>query len=236
MIRNFTLLCLPLLATTASANGANTAILDQAFESFGGWGTAGINLRQAQSFTVGITGWLTRAELSLEPTGSATSHELTLSLTKTRAGVPSLAAPDILSSSTVRFPLPGQGASGDFRWIQFDFPSTPVFAGQVLALVLASTANMGHAWAMDFDPSPDYAGGEPFDGWPLNQPDPESGDPYTWQRPGPRGNHERLFRTYVIPIPESSAACLAMLAFLACQCMQRWRREAARNGPAGVGV
>jgi hypothetical protein len=98
----------------------------------------------AQTFTVQNTGILSLAAVKIEAvdgSNQAFGGGVTLEITTTFGGLPSLSAPGVLGSATIATSLfPVEGQSG-YRFIDFSLPNIQVTAGEQLAIRLASTAS-----------------------------------------------------------------------------------------------
>jgi hypothetical protein len=191
------------LADPASAE----PILDQSHEGITAAASCFQGFDCAQSFTVGVSGILVRAEVMLSRQPSPTVDVVDLDLRALGpGGVPVDAAPIALTSSVSTNDL----SSGP-EWIAFEFggEGVPVIAGESFALVvrapfLAFPDGIGWAGSVGSD---GYAGG---DGWRKVDAQPFEPQP---------GGFDGNFQTWVeVPEPDpthiggGAAAVLASLA------------------------
>jgi hypothetical protein len=159
------------LATVYVANAAHAAsVLDANYTP--AQGTYGESLGSfsplAETFTVQNTGTLSLAAVKLEAVSGpnqALGGNVTLEITKTVGGLPSLSTTDILGSASIAtnlFPVEGQGGYSNF--IDFGIPSIQVTAGEQLAIQLSTTATGYFGWNGDLGgccgPLGTYAGGQ----------------------------------------------------------------------------
>ncbi len=215
--------------TSQSVCFSSSLILDQSFEwespaHYGGFGSASMGKRQAQTFTVGVTGSLRRIEIAVRPEGEReemNTDQIEIFLVQTVSGLPNLNPASMLASSSETIPTPGsvlvQGGENnrfqDFHWAQFDLPPTSVVSGELLAIVLSTEINHGYHWAASFPGSYLYGRGLRGSSEGIYAEPPINFQHRDW-----------LFRTYVVPIPEPSGALLLALGTITL-CAIRKRRS-----------
>jgi len=197
-----------LMATSHAAT--TTPVVDQAYESYGGYGSVSNQWRQAQTFVTGVTGKLVRVEIALRPGAIrdlSSSAEANLAITRTQDRVPLALPSEMLASSLATFPnadfdpmVPLQPLFvHQFLWVPFDFDPVDVTVGDELAIVMSPLLPHGYQWAQDFPGN--YAGGEGYTGPPADLSHPRN-----------YNETDYLFRTYVIPIPEPSSLVAGLIA------------------------
>jgi hypothetical protein len=145
--------------------------------------TSGGVLEQAQTFTVGVTGTLSRIAVQINFPGFGSPGSAILTVYNTSAGVPNASLGTAsLSSSGI--------PSGGYAFQSFDVSSygIPIHAGDVLAYGITSTADSYLFVRSTFDHST-YAGGNSI--WRTTSPN----GPWTPYTP----THDGGFQTYVIP-------------------------------------
>ena len=145
--------------------------------------TSGGVLEQAQTFTVGVTGTLSRIAVQINFPGFGSPGSAILTVYNTSGGVP--------NASLGTASLPSSGIpSGGYAFQSFDVSSygIPVHAGDVLAYGITSTMDSYFFLRSTFDHST-YAGGDSQ--WRQRGPT----EPWTTYAP----THDGGFQTYVIP-------------------------------------
>ena len=156
------------LVLAVSGTAANAApILDQSYTvspvNFGA--AVFVQNSRAQTFTAGVSGLLSQVDLQLwRETG--TTADLTVEVRRTSSGLPLLGAGDLLGTATVTAAQVGvTGFSTAFVSVSFSGVPIAISAGDVLALVLTSTASSPsnwYLWATAVSGAPGYAGGTGF--------------------------------------------------------------------------
>lgn len=198
------------LFTLVSVSSASPYVLDQAYEDYGGYGSVSERWRQGQTFVAGVTGKLVRVEVAVRPgdiRDLQSSAEATLEITRTFNHIPRALPEDVFSSATAGFPDARFERVDDgqpsfvhpFLWVPFNLAPIEVTTGDELAIVMSSTVPHGFQWSQDFPGS--YAAGEGYTGPPSNME-----HPLRYQE------HDYLFRTYVIPVPEPATLALGALS------------------------
>ena len=138
-------------------------------------------LRWAQTFTVGVSGTLTRVDVLVAQQFGIQPQSLDVTIFSTSGGaphVPITAAFHIPASSV---PLVSHPSSFDsYAYLSASF-SLPVTAGDVLAIVVSTGPNSQYYWAGVFGGG--YPGGQLY-----------STNSTTW---GPRGSQDQAFRTFI---------------------------------------
>lgn len=169
-----------LLVVLSLASTARADQLDQFYEAGGGT-PASVNpntsLSRAQTFTVGVTGTLSRTRLDMMQNDLQPGSELTLDVRPTDAetGAPLADGGSGLGSIVVDATLlPGEPGGWDF---DFSSQAIPVVAGQRLAIVARSNVPHGEGgirtvWV---GVEATYAGGEAWVGTSSRSPQPSSG-------------------------------------------------------------
>lgn len=200
------------LAGFAATTKADTAVIDQSYESYGGYGSVSTEWRHAQTFVVGLTGKLTRVEVALRPgeiRDLTSTAEARLEIAPTSSHVPLALPDDILASSIAGFPNSNferishlePSFVHQFFWVPFEFGPIDVTIGDELAIVLTPLVPHGYQWAKDFQGT--YPDGDGFSG-----PATDLSHPRNWDR------FDGLFRTYVVPVPEPSSLVMGPLIFI----------------------
>ncbi len=208
---NAKLLCLFAAAIATNAS-ASPLVLDQSFETYGGYASVSADLRQAQTFVVGISGELAKLELALRPEDIrdlTSPAEVQVLIVRTYNHVPRALPEDVLATATASFPNAGflpveTGAPQSvqpFLWVPIDLPPTAFVAGDELGIVLSSSTSHGYQWATAFPGS--YPLGEGYTGPPANM-----GHPLSYNQ------RDYLFRTYMAPIPEPSTMLFTLFALV----------------------
>jgi hypothetical protein len=188
-------------------------VLDQSLEILTGGtvnGTGYDDYALGQSFTVGLTGTLSRIEVPLQPNLSpidpgaigAPPYLINLSIVPFHNGEADINPGDELAKAQISIPNaifePLYSAAypvNDYQWVPFDIPGIAVNAGDRLAIILKSKAN-DFVWAEDDRNG--YSAGQFYFGRSFE----DSGTTFDF-----------LFRTFVSPIPEPTSA--ALIAFAA---------------------
>lgn len=150
---------------------------------------------QAQTFTCGIEGVLSRVDVKIEK-GSATTADLVMSLWSTSgAGAP------LNRLATISKPAADIAYSGFGTIVSFDTFSLPVTPGEILGIRLDSTASNASPYDQRYDwffeKSGEYSGGRMFVYGNIAV-DQAAGDYY--------------FQTYVTPVPEPGVTALSLSA------------------------
>jgi len=187
------------LGVLAMVAHAQADILDQDNSGpIGGGSTVATGFVQAQTFTVGMDGVLSRIAAGIKQGGSAV-EDITLTLLTTDVG----GAPDSILTSAVL--TPGDVGTA-FSFVSFDISSAnvAVTTGDLLAIQLSSPAanNFPFSQRYDWAQGPSYAGGAAYTN-------------------GTNGNFDFQFQTYLIPEPAS--AVLLFLGGLALATRRRTR-------------
>lgn len=180
-------------------------VLDQGFQPTGQLISTGTSSGQAlaQTFTVGVSGMLTRFDAWIVYSGERFPvPTVDWEIRPTLNGVPvesdtaSLASGTFLSSDAPQ--------NWSFYTINLSSP-VPVSSGEVLAIVLDTPPGyngVSVSWQGE-EPNP-YNGGYAFVGVPVGAPDPNA---TAWSTSFLAG-YDLGFRTYVGPVPEPSSAFL----------------------------
>jgi hypothetical protein len=198
---------------------AESTVVDQSFENYGGYASVPADWRQAQTFTVGLTGSLVRIEAALRPGeifDLSDTADVTLLLIRPHGETPSF-PPGVLATVPVHIPNPGFERVNDgappfvlpFQWVQFQLPDIFIESGEVLAFALQS-GDHEYQWAADFQS--DYSRGDGF--W---------GPPNAFQHPTGDDQRDYLFRTYVAALPEPATGMSMVAVFLILSCVGRRR-------------
>lgn len=230
-------LCVALFLTVTFYGLIATAAIDQQYvpptsNVWGNVGSAG-GVDQAQTFTVGTTGFLTGFDI-WATRDQATTLPLLFDIRRTTGGTPT--EPD----SGLDILATGSLAAAQFGLTDLNDPSTPavlthvdlnaqsfsVVAGEVLAIVLRSDAPspgpMLSAYSWRGLAEGQYGGGAAYGRttgvWSLSQ------------IPVPTRFVDRVFRTYVDAVPEPSSSCLLATAAASLSYMLRMRRSPRSGG------
>lgn len=204
---SFARVCLLALLVLIPNRAAAAPILDQSVGAdstavFGGANITGI----AQTFTVGVEGFLSRVDLLLMRHGSDQAPldvEIRRNLTDLTDA--SLLARISLDQSVVTLPFPG-------AWFSLDFSpfGLRVSPGEELAVVIRSAVPSVYGWGLTIGDV--YAGGHGYffqaDRWNL-------------------GGGDQHLRTYVTPVPEPGLLALLAVGGLGYLGVRR-KRSAAR--------
>jgi hypothetical protein len=140
-------------------------ILDQSFDATGGTASQAIYSGQslAQTFTVGIDGYLDSVSLMLNRYSDTTDGDFTLNIFSTSSGTPDEVGDIFFSQTYSVFDLAGDSAF-DFNYTSFDTSSANinVSAGDVLAMSVTHTGDNNNWLSWDVNYELDYTGGEGF--------------------------------------------------------------------------
>jgi hypothetical protein len=159
----------------------------------------------AQTFTVENTGTLTGISLTLDLLFFTPPNQPLLVDVRTTELVGTLVAPttpnvgsNILSTATL-----SGFTSTTPQLVSFDMPDFAVTAGQHLAIVLRTDANLPYSWQVDFGP-PNFTGALMRVDWDFNELVPTIllGSPSTEAKPI---SHSRLLLRF--PAPSPALAC-----------------------------
>ena len=162
-------------------------------------GTIRSDIDRVQTFTVGVTGTLTRIELRARRFTDSTSAPLIIDIRNTSSGVPEEPNSPVLATTTASagsIPL-GSISNAPFTSFDLSTASLDVSSGDVLAIVLRSTDQ--YEWMKDN--SAGYSGGSEFirstisPTWTVGELDDDF-----------------AFQTFVVPEP--SAAYIFAAAFV----------------------
>ena len=181
------------LLVTATAFGLAAAaataapVVDQSYLPSGPTSAATIDgniTSRAQSFTVGLDGFLTGVRLTLSDKGNfdqALTAELTVGIFDVAGGAVDIAGGAKASESVGR--ILGSSSFNDFRLLDVTFGSSvPVSVGDTLAIVLSGVAagqNDGFFWAQGGGAG--YAGGSAFQVFTPGGALLESGSDYQFE-------------------------------------------------------
>jgi hypothetical protein len=205
----------------ACGASAHAQTIDQSSQHYGGYSSVAAGYWQAQTFTVGVSGYLTSVEVPLISVvngyqGIPTQADVML--VRAINGRPSSQPSDLLSSGTAEFPDAAfEPLEGDinghpgFEWVPIELGNVYVTAGDQLAIAIVSNLNHNYEWADDFDLS--YPRGGAFWGLPT-----ALGGPV---------DYDSLFRAYVLAVPEPNTLIGTMLAVAGCL-SRRLRRSGNR--------
>ena len=194
---------------------------------------------QAQTFTVGVSGSLTRAGMWLGACCTDPAIQLVpleVQLRRTVGGVPGTAPSDILASvflsqadiQSVEVPEPGPYGVG---WLEWSFPSAPtVAAGDALALVLVHYPLPDPSFDLYDTGAYRARGDEVLTG--SASPTYDRGQEFylpstlgTWQsQDGPSDHFDIFFATWV-DVPEPGAASAVTLALALFASLRARRRQ-----------
>ena len=206
-----------LAVTIAAPTSAHAApILDQAFVPpsdmhfqagiFGAPQPFG-RIDLAQTFTVGITGFLSQIDVFVLHSGASGPGPLLLDVRSTIGGVPSESDIAVLGHASIQSDAMPIGPPPLFHaFVSFDLSpfAIPVVAGDVLAIVLRSDSTSVFSWG-GIAGNP-YGGGQNFN---------RRGPLGTWEQPPSIVAGDFGFKTYVTPVPEPSSLALAGFGIVA---------------------
>jgi len=207
------------LLEVPAATGMTDGILDQAYSASAPLGGYPVSrtVTLGQTFTVGVTGILSRIDLQLSRTSTPPTVPLTVELLTTNLdGSPATGPTNILASITLDpLLIRHDPLTTLFTEIELEDQSFAVTSGQMLAIVLsANTVSPGNRFFWTSTAQNSNSVYEP-------------GTAYYFHHLfdiglEPRSLEDRGFRTFVRPIPEPSTFILAVIAgvFLAQQ--RRW--------------
>ena len=160
--------------------------LDQEFDPASPGAISGVSraVPKAQTFTVGVTGLMTRIELTLSE-GTSGTGPWTVDIRPAPGGVPE--ETNVNSLGSVSFP-DESNLTGNFEWISMPFDSPiAVNQGDELAIVIIPDDGNG-SFTWRGDNTEDYPAGDGF----FRNP---SAGINTWSSIG----FDHMFRTYVSP-------------------------------------
>jgi hypothetical protein len=192
---------------------AATSIVDQFYETptFGNTIVAA-RFEAAQTFTVGLSGSMTNVEVNIGNfQGINDPITITLNIRKTVSGRPVEAnsGSDILASMTLPASSIPLTTGGDTSFVNFNLPDFSVTSGEILAIVLMTTAgavfnapdDCPFVWALDGPGT--YSGGRAFArGVNASALTWGDGDSFSLAE----ADYE--FRTYVNPVPAPASLLL----------------------------
>jgi hypothetical protein len=200
---------------TAVASQAETLVIDQSFENYGGYASVSADWRQAQTFTASMSGFLVRIDAALRPGeifDLTDTADVNLFLIRPHGETPNYPPGDVIATASARIPNPNFERLDDgspsfvlpFQWVQFQLPNISIQNGEVFAFALQS-GYAEYQWAADFQSN--YLRGDGF--W---------GPPNAFQHATGSDQRDYLFRTYVTSIPEptTSVSLAILLVVLAC--------------------
>jgi len=214
------------LASSPVTSGlaASLAQLDQSHAYPGGLRST---VAAAQTFTVGMKGILDRVEVPIQTfadttPGSVTEYWMQLLRTEDNDGI--LTNMNARRVALKYFNAPPTGAvydapwsQGGFHWISLDNLALPVDVGDKFAITFSMDSHSVRQffWIATF-PGPIFPrGGEPYPG----------GKPWTVNEQGwfyrDTAIEDLAFRTFVVPVPEPTAAFLAGGALLSFAALRR---------------
>jgi hypothetical protein len=192
--------CLVTLMTTPVVVSAQ--VLDQGFQPTGQLISIGTSSDRAlaQTFTVGVSGMLTRFDAYVA--GGPVAVSVIWEIRPTINGVPVESATASLASGTFL----GNAASQNWSFYTVNLASPiPVSTGEVLAIDLRTPPGYnGVSISWEGERPDPYTGGYAFVGTPVGIPDPNA---TAWATSTLAG-YDLGFRTYVEPVPEPSVAFL----------------------------
>ncbi len=223
------LAALPLLIAFGPA--ARADVMDQSFNpglpppAFGGFVAAG-GLDTSQTFTVGLSGYLTSVSVAVAETADV-NQDLRVDIRPVLAdGFPDPLDSDVLASGTLSaasVPVIASTIAGPFDFAAIAFLNVDLSAanllvtpGEVLAITLESDATSGgYAWAAQ--------PGDPFvtgDGFYRG---------HSSTAPFNLGGADQAFETFVQPTPEASSVGLLLTAVLGVEWIRRRRNAGAQK-------
>jgi hypothetical protein len=184
-----------LTALLCHATARGQAVLDQSYDpgNVGGFTFNSTN-PLAQTFTVGITGQLTQADIRAYNFFGGANAPLTLAIYTVNPGIPFPSLGSLLATAS----LPQSSVPSTSGFVGFDYSASPpsVTTGQVLAMVASTTGSFSYLWE-----------GRTPGLYPAGQAHSVSGTTLFNTGAGP--TFDFGFRTFVRPIPEPGTLLLA---------------------------
>ena len=165
--------------------GAAASVKDQAFEPSppDTIPTICCGLRWAQTFTVGTTGTLTRADVLVAQLFRTQGEDLDISIFNTSDGVPRTRLTPLVHVPAASVPITSHASNfGDYAYMSAAF-ALPVTAGDVLAIVVSTGQTSTYFWAGVFGGG--YLGGQLY-----------RTSTALWS---PSDSQDQAFRTFVAP-------------------------------------
>ena len=180
-------------------------------------------VEQAQTFTVGASGFLTGLNVQVsifDHVPGTTTDDLVVSLWTTAGGVPSASLASVHVPATS---VPSTGFLSQPAWVGVDLSSFNVLVspGQMLAVVVDSTAvvdpSRGYYWLAG-NSAVDYSAGSAW-GHTVG---------FSWHQ----DSFDFGFQDFVTPVPELSPVALSFLGVL-CLLASSWVRQTQKHSPRG---
>lgn len=222
MKRKLVCIIVIIILSVATKTAKAVPIFDQGVnnEYNGSYANTGVmpTFERAQTFTVGITGTLARADFYMAAE-STSAGDILFDVRATTGGAPTFDNATTLLSTSIQATTVGT----DFNWFSVDLSSfsVSVTSGDVLALVMRQPISNGaiYNWRGIGFGAPNYTGGS-----------------YWWREPGNSWNQSSIFdfsfKTYVetqtssVPEPTTIALLGIGLAGLAGAALRRRRKKA----------